>query len=79
MIFHQGKRVEMQTRRQGDAVDPCVQPGSQAHAQGVLGGVHRQLLHAVDEDHAVATLGFHGPAHMQLRRLGQLTQVELHR
>ena len=72
------KELQVQAGGQGDAVDARVQRGVHARAQGVLGRVHGQLFHAVDEDQAIAALGFHGLAHMHAGGFGQQAQVELH-
>ena len=77
VIGHQGKRTEVQAGTERDAVDASVECRIQAHLQGFARTVHGQLFHAVDENHAVAPLGFHGLADVQLGGLRQVTQIEL--
>jgi hypothetical protein len=76
MVLDQGEGAEMQAGSQRDAVDPGVERRRHAHAQRFARRVHGQLLHAVDEDQAVATLRLHGPADVHARRLGELPEIE---
>ena len=73
------ERAQVQAGGERDAVDARVERGGQAHAQRLARRVHRELLHAVHEDHAVAALGLHRSADVHVGRLGQPPEVELHR
>ena len=77
VFFHQRERAQVQTGAQRDAVNARVQRRVEAHFQRVAWRIHRQLFHHVDEHHAVAALGFHRLADMQLGRFGQLAEVKL--
>ena len=78
MVLDQRERAEVQAGGQRDAVDAGVERGGQAHAQRLARRVHGQLLHTVDEDHAVAALGFHRPAHMIAGGFLEFREVEVH-
>ncbi|MBS1246529.1 MAG: hypothetical protein H6R47_728 [Proteobacteria bacterium] len=78
MIFYQRERAEMQTGAEGDAVNAGIERCTQTHAQGLARRIHGELFHAVDEDHAVATLGRHRPAHVVARSLFQHREIEMH-
>ena len=78
MISDQTERTQMQAGRERNAVDARIQRGGKPHAQGVFRRVHRQLFHAVDEDHALAALGLHGASDVVMRRLGEPAEIKQH-
>ena len=78
MIFHQCKRAQVQPGRQGDAVYAGRQSRMQARPERFARRVHGELFHHVDENHAIAALGFHRLADVQAGGLDHLTQIELH-
>jgi hypothetical protein len=49
----------------------------ETHLERLVRVVHRQLLHDVDEHHAVTALAAHGVLDVEALRLGQLAEVEL--
>jgi hypothetical protein len=67
----------VQAGGQRDAIDAGIQRRTHAHLQRLLGRVHGELFHAVDQDHAAALLARHRAFHVQSGGFGQIAQVEL--
>jgi hypothetical protein len=79
MILDQRKGAEMQAGGQRDAVDAGIERRAHADLERLLGRVHGQFFHAVDQHQTAARLPGHGRLDVQARGFGQAAKVELDR
>ena len=79
MVLDQRKRAQVQSRCQGDAINPCIHCSHQPRPQGFPRAVHGELFHAVDEDQSVTRLARHGALDMGTLGLSDQAKVKLDR